>query len=85
MYFDGLNSFVLYRSHDSTTDQLFLYGGAQGQTAATGFPFSALLGTLRIVRTGGLIEFMGLTEGSWTVVGSWTGAGCRVQPGVGER
>jgi hypothetical protein len=52
---------------------LYLYGVAEGQTVATGFPFSDLSGTLRIRRIGMSIDFMGLIGNSWTEVGNWTG------------
>jgi arabinogalactan endo-1,4-beta-galactosidase len=72
-YFDSQNSLAVFRSNSAGLDQLYLYGVVDGQTVATGFPFSGLTGTLRIRRIGMSIDFMGLIGNSWTEVGNWTG------------
>jgi len=73
IYFDGQSSLTLFRDRTASDDLLVLYGIAEGQTVVMGVPFSDLSGTLRISRSGMLIEFMALKGGSWTTVGSWTG------------
>jgi uncharacterized repeat protein (TIGR01451 family) len=73
-YFDSQNSVTISRFRVPGLDQLFVSGVAEGQTMATGIPASGLSGTLRMVRSGMTIAFMGLINGSWTQIGSWTGS-----------
>lgn len=79
IYFDGQSSLTLFRIRTTAADQLLVSGTVAGEPFASSVPSSALTGTLRIRRTGTLIEFMSLAGTSWTTVASWTGP---VRPAV---
>jgi hypothetical protein len=73
LYFDGQSSLTVFRMRLTGSNQLILSGTVAGQQVASSVPSSDQRGTLRIRRTGTLIEFMSLEATSWVTVGTYTG------------
>jgi uncharacterized protein (TIGR03437 family) len=73
VWFDALSYLTFFRYRDASGDELLINGTAEGQSVYSSIPTSDLSGTLRIVRRGGVIDFMYPAGGTWTTLGSWTG------------